>query len=59
MFANHPELYVAMIFCEVMSARESISFEGFRKFFNNKGYGFDVVFDKDYKIDEPKFFSNP
>lgn len=38
-----------------MSPNESIYFEGFKQFSNNKGYGFNTSFDDAYKIDENKF----
>lgn len=38
MFLNHPELYITMLFCEVMDPNEAIGMRGFRKYFKNEGY---------------------
>lgn len=44
MFANHPELFATQLLCEVMAPNESLIFMGFRKYFNNIGYGSSVKY---------------
>ena len=39
MFAIRPELYATTLLCEKMANNESLFFKGFRRYFNNIGYG--------------------
>ena len=45
MFALRPELYAVTILCEKMDVNESLFFKGFRRHFNNKGYGDKTLYD--------------
>lgn len=44
MFSNHPELYTSQLLCEVMKPNECIFLSGYKKYFKNKGYGWDASY---------------
>jgi poly(ADP-ribose) glycohydrolase len=54
MFANHPELFTSVIFCEVMDKAESLFFDGYRKYSKNTGYGWTTKYSGQENIDFSK-----
>lgn len=58
MFANHPQLFTTQLLCEVMKPNECIFLSGYKKYFNNSGYGWTAAFDgpnkHQYKYDTNK-----
>jgi hypothetical protein len=44
MFANHPELYMTPLICEVMEDNEAIILTGFKKYACNTGYSYSTTY---------------
>ena len=55
MFAIHPEMYTSIPLCEVLTDNEALSYIGYKKYFRNLGYGFNVSIvgweEHDYEFD--------